>query len=319
MKNLKKICSLIFVFMLMFTLVFMTSCTKKQDIVKEDEIETQARPIELKMMRLANTKEAGVVVTASVNPNNVINDKLTWDLSWVTTSSESISDYVTMVVSQDTHSVTLTYKKNFNKQILLKATSVLTSSISATCTIDFYKRTDDFSLDFAFDNDLGFDLIPTINENQMTIDFSDINYVGLSDFHVCDFDLINLVQLGTVSTTASKGVKFNLSSELKTKLTSAGISLKANFTDEGECSEQIGLSIYLLLNQLINITDANREQVYKLLGTVSHWFDMTCTVKDMNGTTEVDSFIKTYKLQGFNISDGLAVTAVNLNKSSIIF
>lgn len=318
MKNLKKICSLIFVFMLMFTLVFMTSCTKKQDIVKEDEIETQARPIELKMMRLANTKEAGVVVTASVNPNNVINDKLTWDLSWVTTSSESISDYVTMVVSQDTHSVTLTYKKNFNKQILLKATSVLTSSISATCTVDCYKRTTNFSLDFAFDSTSGDDLIPDINESQKTIDFSGMTYTGLSEFSICDFDLMNPVQSGTVNVTNQKLVLFTLSTELKNKLTTAGIVVNESYND-GECSNYVELSINSILNELIKITDVNREQVYKILGTVNHWFDMTCEMKDMYSTTEVNSFTKVYKMQGFNISDGLAVTSVNLNKTSIVF
>lgn len=318
MKNFKKISSLCLFLVLLFTLVFMTSCTKKQDIVKEDEIETQARPIELKMMRLANTTQDVVVVTASVNPNNVINDKLTWDLSWATTSSDAISDYVTMVVSQDTHSVTLTYKKNFNRQILLKATSVLTSSISATCTIDCYKRTTNFSLDFAFDSTSGDDLIPDINESQKTIDFSGMTYTGLSEFSICDFDLMSPVQSGTVNVTNKKSVKFSLSSELKTKLTSAGITFKQEYA-EADLTNYQGMSIDTLLNKLITITSANREQVYKILGTVNHWFDMTCEIKDMNGTTEVNSFTKVYKMQGFNISDGLAVTSVTLNKTNIVF
>lgn len=313
----RKIFSLLLCLTLVFICIFVTSCAKS-DVTLDDEIVSHARPIELKMMRLANTTQDGVVVNATVNPSTVINDKLNWSLEWVSTSSENVSDYVTMQVSADTHSVTLTYKKNFTKQLILKATSVLTPSINSTCTIDCYKRTNNFSLDFGFETQDD-DFIPIPNESQKTVDFSKMPYIGLTEYHVTDCDLFGLTQTGTVNVTNKKIVKFSLSTELKTKLTQAGITIKANSTDEQQADEFIGLSINLLLNELINITEANKEQVFELLGTLDYWFDMSCTVKDMSGTTEVNSFNKTYKLVGFNISDGLSVTSVNLNKTNIIF
>lgn len=314
----RKIFSLLLCLTLMLTCIFMTSCSKNGVAVEiEDEITTQARPIELKKMRLANTAEQGVVVTAIVNPNEVINDKLNWTLEWVSTSSEKVSDYVTMQVSADTHSVTLTYVKNFNKQLILKATSVLTPTINSTCTIDCYKRTTDFNLDFAFETSDYDDFIPTTNNAQKTIDFSGLKYSMLDDVSICDCDLINIISTGTVNVTNVKLVKFSLSQELKTKLVSAGITTNQYYDLINP--ENYAESIYELLTELITITSSNREQVFKILGTVNYWFDMTCTVNDMFGTTEVNSLTKVYKMQGFNIADGLSVTSVNLNKTTIIF
>ena len=263
----------------------------------------------------SRTGETSVTVSATVNPSSVVNDKLTWTLEWSQISSENVFDYVTMNVSADTHSVTLVYKKNFNVQLILKATSVLTPSVNSTCTIDCYKRTTDFSLDFGFDDSDGNDFIPTINNTEKTVDFSKMTYVGLSLYSICD--LYSLSQTGTVAVNSYKGVKFSLSSELKTKLTSAGITF-SNFYDMGDPSSYVE-SIDGLLNELITITDSNRQQVYQILGTVNYWFDLTCEISDFAENTEVNIFTKVYKLQGFNIADGLSVTDINLNKNNIIF
>ena len=263
---------------------FVVDSTKENDMLK------------LSTKRYANEKtgETGVMINATVTPTSVVNDKLTWTLEWSTVSSENVSDYVTMQVSADTHSVTLTYKKNFNTQLILKATSVLTPSVNSTCTIDCYKRTTDFSLDFAFDDADGNDFIPSIDNTQKTVNFSQMTYEGLSKYSICDFDLYNLTQIGTVNVTFYKGVKFSLSSELKTKLTSAGITF-TNYYDLGNPSSYVE-SIDGLLNELITITDSNRQQVYQILGTVNYWFDLTCTISDMNGATPCERGVQARSL-----------------------
>lgn len=315
MKKFKKVFMVWLAVVFVFTCLIVTSCTKK-DVVN-NEITSHGRPIELKVKRLANTTEEGVVVNATVNPGSVINDKLNWTLEWSSASSEQVSNYVSMVVSEDTHSVTLIYKQPFNKQLILKVTSVLTPTINTTCSIDCYKRTIDFLLDFALETSDGDDFIPTVDNSKKTVDFSAMNYSMLDDISICDCDLYSLVQTGTINVTNKKIVKFSLAPVLKAKLTNAGFNTSEFYYVENP--NNYAESIYDLLCELIEFTSSSEEEVFKILGTSFHWFDMTCIVVDMSGSTEVNSFTKVYKMTGFDISDGLSVTSINLNKTNIVF
>lgn len=263
-----------------------------------------------------------IQVVATLEPTEIIDNTLEWTLAWAKSSAENVNDYITLNVASDTQSATITYKKQFNTQIVLTVKSKLTPSVSASLTLDCYKRTTNFNLSFEFEGrSHGF--YPTINESQKTLDFSGMNYSDLSDLHITECDLIDIVSVGTVNVTNRTEMKFSLSQELKTKLQTAGITFPASsvsqYDEYAEASYYADLDIWSLLYDLINITDSNKVQVFKILGTVNYWFDLSCKVTDLSGTTSVNSFEKVYKMQGFNISDGLNATSVTLNKTNYIF
>lgn len=93
-------------------------------------------------------------ITANVTPTEAANKQLVWSLSYTDgTDSSDISSYVNIVVASDTLSATIKYVKVFDKQIILKVTSVANSSVTATCTIDCYERISSVdTISLKFDN-----------------------------------------------------------------------------------------------------------------------------------------------------------------------
>ena len=127
--------------------------------------------IQLSMQKLSNDI-SGVTVQATVNPSSVADNTLNWTLSWKTTNSNNVNDYVSMQVSADTQSVTLTYIKQFDTQIVLKATSNLTPGVSAQCSIDCYKRVEYSELSETKGYIDGEIVSLTVDEQNKTIDCS---------------------------------------------------------------------------------------------------------------------------------------------------
>ncbi len=95
---------------------------------------------------VATAAEDSVTVTASLTSlYETYNDDLTWSLAFKNPSSdwadgEPVSDYVTMAVSSDGLSVTLTNEGAFGEPIILTATSVDNPRVKATCQLDYVRR-----------------------------------------------------------------------------------------------------------------------------------------------------------------------------------
>lgn len=276
-----------------------------------------------KKMNAAN--QNSIQVNATVNPDDVLNDKLTWTLDWSGSYNENVSDYVTMQISSDTHSVTLTYKKVFNRQLILKATSELTPSVNATLTIDCYERTVDLRPVF---------LLFDADQDDMVMGGEVDNINNIIDMSAFTYDMLETLKLGfgdegfcqeidyngTISVERTTALSISLSDELKSKLQTAGISLKdsAMMYSYELINGYYVATIYEMLSGLINITTSNKENVIKVLGSTSYWFNAEYVVYGYNGSFN-DEFTKTYKLQGFNLSSYVNVTDITLDKTEIIF
>ncbi len=95
---------------------------------------------------VATVAEDSVTVTASLTSlYETYNDDLTWSLAFKNPSSdwadgEPVNDYVTMAVSSDGLSVTLTSESAFGEPIILTATSVDNPRVKATCQLDYVRR-----------------------------------------------------------------------------------------------------------------------------------------------------------------------------------
>lgn len=79
-------------------------------------------------------------LVATITPSYSTNKTLSWQLAWKESNSAVVSDYVGISVSADTLTCNVSFKKAFDKQIILTCTSNSNSSAKATCSIDYVGR-----------------------------------------------------------------------------------------------------------------------------------------------------------------------------------
>lgn len=286
-----------------------TTKNKENDLIISDIRNNDH--IQLSMQKLSN-EIGGVTVQATVNPSSVADNTLNWTLSWKTTNSNNVNDYVSMQVSADTQSVTLTYIKQFETQIILKATSALTPEVSAQCSIDCYKRVEYSGLSEAKGYIDGEEISLVVDEQNKTIDCSGYSFAGMRDDGFSNFTSSYLSK-GTINTNITMSMKIVVSDDLKSALTSKSLTLKqTEFTIQEFCEDYL---LFDILGIIVNLTN----DAYTAFSEVNHWFDLIITFENKYNSQTIESLSYTYQLIHFDISDGLSVNSINLNQSTIIF
>ena len=185
MKNIRRFLMLLLVFLSLFSF---TSCV---DLNCETCGDVQNSEVIKLTKKNAISNNKSYTVKATVTPSYAVAN-LSWKLEYVDGSSSSnISNFVTMSVSSDTKSCTLTKKKTCGKKMKLTCYISNKTSIKATCTIDFFDDS------YYFQNEC--------NE----IDFSEIvkNDRPLYEVFNRDFDLWNYSYYKTVGGTTRLSVK----------------------------------------------------------------------------------------------------------------
>ena len=286
-----------------------TTKNKENDLIISDIRNNDH--IQLSMQKLSN-EIGGVTVQATVNPSSVADNRLNWILSWKTTNSNNVNDYVSMQVSADTQSVTLTYIKQFETQIILKATSVLSPEVSAQCSIDCYKRVEYSGLSEAKGYIDGEEISLVVDEQNKTIDCSGYSFAGMRDDGFSNFTS-SYSSKGTINTNITMSMKLVVSEDLKSALTSKSLTLKqTEFTIQEFCEDYL---LFDILGIIVNLTN----DAYTAFSEVNHWFDLIITFENKYNSQTIESLSYTYQLIHFDISDGLSVNSINLNQSTIIF
>lgn len=310
-KSMFLLVSLLLVFVAVVVCVNLNKTTKNKE---NDLIISDIRNndhIQLSMQKLSNDI-SGVTVQATVNPSSVADNRLNWTLSWKTTNSNNVNDYVSMQVSADTQSVTLTYIKQFETQIVLKATSVLSPGVSAQCSIDCYKRVEYSGLSETKGYINGEAVSLTVDEQNKTIDCSGYSFAGMRDDGFNNFGS-SYSSKGTINTTITMSMKLVVSEDLKSALTSKSLTLKqTEFTIQEFCEDY---ALFDILGIIVNLTN----DAYTAFSEVNHWFDLVITFENKYNSQTIESLTYTYQLINFDISDGLSVNSINLNQSTIIF
>lgn len=286
-----------------------TTKNKENDLIISDIRNNDH--IQLSMQKLSN-EISGLTVQATVNPSSVADNTLNWTLSWKTTNSNNVKDYVSMQVSADTQSVTLTYIKQFETQIILKATSALTPAVSAQCSIDCYKRVEYSGLSEAKGYIDGEEISLVVDEQNKTIDCSGYSFAGMRDDGFSNF-ISSYLSKGTINTNITMSMKIVVSDDLKSALTSKSLTLKqTEFTIQEFCEDYL---LFDILGIIVNLTN----DAYTAFSEVNHWFDLVISFENKYNSQTIESLSYTYQLIHFDISDGLSVNSINLNQSTIIF
>ena len=275
--------------------------------------------INLNMTRLSTTSNS-VQVTATVLPSTATNKALEWNLIWTETSSENVSDYVTLSVSTSTLVATLNFVKSFDIPMELVATSKANSNIKASCDVDCYERTEGFTnvkLNVCIDGNSNFDL----TESQDT-DYNSFTFNGSTTFASIFTDqkveinsmTATAVKVGTLTTNQTIGYNIGLSSDLQTLLEARDITFDSNITT------LTVTTVKALLENLITFTDDNKEVIYEALNTTDHWFDIFIICTDKYNIF-MDEFVDVWAVEGFYIGDyyeEVEPTGITLDKTEVI-
>ena len=149
---MKKRIKIISLFSLIVVAVVGTICgfvsIKSKEKISDNLIVTErlsCNELSLKMTRMSNRNVNQVQITATINPSNATNKALNWELKWTDSTTKKVSDYVTLEVSTATLSATLTFIKPFDTPMELVATSVSNPEVSASCDVDCYSRSINFT------------------------------------------------------------------------------------------------------------------------------------------------------------------------------
>lgn len=89
--------------------------------------------------------ETAYTLTATIDTNDDVLSQLEWNIEFVNPSSswasgKNLSSYVTMSVSSDTHSATLSCAQAFGEQIKVTVKAKWYPEVKAVCTVDYIKR-----------------------------------------------------------------------------------------------------------------------------------------------------------------------------------
>lgn len=283
-------------------------------------------------MRRANSSTSSntYTITATVEPSDVVNKKLTWELNWASSVSLKISSYVTMEVAEDTLSATITYIKNFDTQIILTVKSQASTSVNATCTLDCYKRVSNVELNFVDGT-----ATASINEvtKQITYSFDEggIGANTLGSMEISDYSL----------TGSHEGDEFEVTEYLEFSSDFCDIleNLEIDFNNgtmdiskhkiKDEMNNDIAISsatVYNLIRWFI-ADDDQMDTVMANLDTIfacDHIFNYSYYIVNKtakNAGVKDYSYSNYYELIGFShfYTYYHTVKSISLNTSAIIF
>lgn len=264
-----------------------------------DEGSTVAMPSSLifgKKNAQASSPTQSLTVSCTVLPSYAVNQKLNWTLSWSSQNSASVSDYVTITPSADTHSCTVVVKKAFTTQILLKVKTTDGSDLSKTCTIDYLGRelvggTSDIDcLDADLTNSTFGGLASDLFKDKFTIGGGSINgtlevsgirvYVG-DDFEFSDDDCCYDTSFTDTTTFLDYA--------------------KSHYNTHGYLSG----STY---NEFLRNLDEDNAIHFSIAFNFKY-----------NGNTYYNTFNNDYQVYNFSFSSQYKVTSLNVNDSTLIY
>jgi len=268
--------------------------------------------------------ENSYTIEATISPDYVYDKTLSWDLNWTNPDVNLDSaKFVSYEVSSDTLSVTLYYKKQFNHQLTLIATSNSTPSVKATCTVDCYKKTTDFTFDAYFENN-GKDSIQLEVSHDVTnevIVLENANFENvINNNYILQLNYVNVNKVGTIDTANSLSYTMSLNPTLYEELVGGGHSFENN---KVEVDNITNINITEMLCSILGfdtIEDlVSTNGLIEILSAYGCWLTLEITNFDCYGESFVNVKTITYFIHGFNIVDGVVVENINLNYDNVIF
>ena len=318
----------ILVFVCFFTLTGCKSGVKVKDDLGDMLIQTtEERGIHLSRRNIKNNN-GSYTLEAVVTPVDASNKKLIWTLdvaeeyddldSFLTEHNMyRLDQYVKLTVSEDTLSCVVKKLDVCPVQLKIVVTSQANSSVSATCTIDFYKTIDKIILNQFVYSVESRDFTPYLDYG--IIDFSGIEFT-LSDFLEVDAAISTFDSVAFYKGTVNPGeldvyTEVGLNPSFVSKLEQLGVEdYDENFVNIDFHSGYY--SFGYLLSQFCDVNDDNVIQALKISENI--FTIKFCFQSKLNGVEyELMDPVIEYIITGFDFSD-VSVTSVELYESNII-
>jgi len=330
---MKKYLNILTVFILVFVCFFTLTGCKSGVKLKDDGGDmmiqtTEERGIHL-TRRNAKNEDGSYTITATVTPADATNKKLIWSLEcddenfW---DAYDLENYVKLTVSSDTLSCNVLKLGSCPVQLKIVVTSQVDSSISATCTVDFYKLTNSLNLDLELysrnidDPDLIEEYFHTCDPNEnnnFNLDF--ISFSDLYDFEAFIYSITSTSNYGqgTINCNTSYTVKLKLHDDL--------ISDFDGFNFEEYSSDFCDISYFLdpsfsevvsFRSLLSGLCSIENDDCLSCIKRTSNLFTLEVIANDMYANEIINQYSSLYTLS-FNLND-VSVTSVELDESNII-
>lgn len=122
-----------------------TAIDNDGNVMDSDKVYAMPKGIAFASANSVAAADSFVTIKATVTPTDATNAKLNWTVEWVSDTSEfatgkTVTDYVTVTSSSDSHTATVKCLQPFGEQIRVKATAQSNPNASASCTVDYIKR-----------------------------------------------------------------------------------------------------------------------------------------------------------------------------------
>lgn len=290
--------------------------------------------IKLTKRLLSGTSQTGsypsIEIVATINPSYAVDKSLDWIVSWVDSSiTDNVNDYIEIAYSDDTLTCTVFYKKVFNNQIVLTATSLAKPSINAKCYIDCYQRVSSVNLVelIMVDNEKSNVATCDISHTNRTIDMTNLinDNIGIEYGSVYfDYESLNTflpIFNGTKSIYYDIAPKLCLSDELKSILADNDWTYHDyEFDLKDNLHELYSMSIFDILNYCLDIQYIDECQEY-LLAT-DNWFTIKLYYRsylNSSKTTLFEEKIYKYELINFDFLHYAQVKSISLNNTQLLF
>lgn len=270
-------------------------------------------------------------VTATVTPSYA-DATLQWSLAFKNPSStwakdKSVDSYMTIVVSNDTTYCTVQCNEAFGEQIILKATSIVNSSATASCTIDYEKRIQDFSIEIrektagivsaiAFsDEELQYTFTPTLTLGVGTIEPTPTYTYQFTDEFNSALTGISATLIGFVPNTTV--------TDINSKLTFSVPNFSGNPPFVGYGTYQFSSSFNQMLNnnpsQAMSYASTVASSVKKAIKAYNgNVLKFTCSYTSSNGNGVTVSKVKEIPIGTCNFPS-LEASSASLDKTTMVF
>ena len=245
--------------------------------------------------------------------------ELNWTLEWASVKEEEVTDYVALdILGKAT--VQLTYLKQFDTQIILKATSIENTDVFATCTIDCYKRSnfDEYKVRFDYMD----------YEVDFTSQQIDLRSVISMDYLATGQPITLKVvtednKVGTVETTTNLEGYYTLSTELQEAFNAKGYEAVNQIAFDKLVDYHILAAIEYMFGNEFELFDREdgmllNQELQDILIATECWFELNFSMEDSYEDKVVNSYTTSFDvLMKYNPKFG-EIVSVKLSKDSII-
>lgn len=307
-KKILVICSIVFAVLLIglgiLTINYVNN-DANENIIVNSGVSSGIRITGKKNRANVNSSESYTLSATIESVGSLVNDDIDWTIAWNGTNSGTVTDYVTMTISEDTHSVVLTFVQAFTTQIKVTATLQIDSTFTGSATIDYVKHTTDLTISAT-----GTSESYTVDNSNNIITLNNCTGATLKDGTSKLKVTVNPNKIGTYGSGKVAWVALSFSDELEAATGITGRGAQYNFANE-----------LVSIGWALDIANLLKDEAFvKAAANVDHWFDLTIKYDDHNiSSTPINSYQEVYKIYGIDITDLITVNSFSLNETEIYF